>query len=55
MPLNDCAMCEHPNFTWYEVLAEDCGKRQIPESVKALCDIHQQIFMEQMTAKTGVD
>lgn len=43
-----CSMCDNPKWTWYEVLGADCGVCDHTETFKKLCDVHQDIFREQM-------
>ena len=41
-------MCDNPKWTWFEVLKADCGVCEMPETVQKLCDVHQDIFREQI-------
>lgn len=44
----NCVMCDNPNYSWFEVLRDDCGTKSAVESRDSLCDVHQDIFVEQL-------
>ena len=48
----NCIMCKNPKYTWYEVMADCCGK---PNTIynEILCDVHSDIFFEQLQQSIG--
>lgn len=46
--LNDCLMCEHRDYTWFEVLRDTCGLFEPSKAIEKLCDVHRQIVSEQV-------
>jgi len=47
-----CQMCDHPEYTWYEVLKNTCGLTT-QESLDTLCNPHQIVFANQMEEVAG--
>ncbi len=45
--LTKCLMCDNSKYTWYEVMRDNCGKSN-EETLKTLCDVHVDIFREQL-------
>ena len=45
--LKHCLMCNHLDYTWFEVLQDTCGECSPAEAINSLCEIHQQIAREQ--------
>ncbi len=45
-------MCDHPEYTWYEVLKNTCGLTT-QESLDTLCNPHQLVFANQMEEVAG--
>ena len=46
--LKSCLMCEHPKYTWFEVVCETDALFYPDKPREHLCDVHQQIASEQI-------
>lgn len=50
-----CLMCNNDDWGWYEVLRNDCGTKEIGQSIADLCDKHQVKAMKAMMERTKID